>query len=61
LAPTIGAALTGTWTLAGTKVTFNQAADTFIRDVEFTAARNRLSSQGTFGGATIHLVLAKTG
>jgi hypothetical protein len=53
--------LTGTWTLSGSTVTFSQTADTFIRDVEFTATRNRLSSEGTFGEFTIRLVLSKTG
>lgn len=53
--------LTGTWTLSGSTVTFNQTADTFIRDVEFTATRNRLSSEGTFGEFTIRLVLSKAG
>ncbi len=53
--------LTGTWTLSGNAVTFSQTADTFIRDVEFTAAQNSLESEGTFDGATLHLALAKTG
>jgi hypothetical protein len=39
--------LTGTWTLSGSTVTFDQAADRFIRDVEFTAERDRLTSEGT--------------
>jgi hypothetical protein len=53
--------LVGTWTLTGNSVTFNQAADSFIRDVEFTADRNRLTGEGTFTGTTIGLVLSKTG
>jgi hypothetical protein len=53
--------LTGTWTLTGSTVTFDQSADTFIRDVEFIAGKNRLTSEGTFSGTTIQLVLAKTG
>lgn len=56
----VDADLTGTWTLNGSTVTFSQSADTFIRDVEFTATRDRLSSQGTFGDQTVHLVLIKT-
>lgn len=51
--------LTGTWTLSGNTVTFSQAADTFIRDVTFTAARNRLTADGTFGDQTLHVVLTK--
>lgn len=57
----LDADLTGTWTLSGSTVTFSQTADTFIRDVEFTAAQNSLESEGTFEGTTIHLALAKTG
>lgn len=51
--------LTGTWALSGSTVTFNQTADTFIRDVQFTASRNQLSAEGTFNGQTIQLVLTK--
>jgi hypothetical protein len=57
----LDADLTGTWTLSGSTVTFSQSADTFIRDVEFTAAQNSLESEGTFEGATVHLALGKTG
>ena len=56
----LDAELTGTWTLNGKIVTFNQTADTFIRDVEFTASRNRLTAEGTFNEQTIRLVLIKT-
>lgn len=52
--------LVGTWTLAGSTVTFNQTGDTFIRDVQFTAGRNRLSGEGTFNGTIIRLVLGKS-
>lgn len=57
----LDADLTGTWTLSGNTVTFSQTADTFIRDVDFTASQNSLESEGTFDGATLHLALAKTG
>ncbi len=57
----LDADLTGTWTLSGSTVTFSQTADTFIRDVEFTASQNSLESEGTFEGTTLHLALAKTG
>ena len=53
--------LAGTWTLAGTTVTFNQTADTFIRDVDFTVAPNQLSAEGTFNGDVVQLVLRKSG
>jgi hypothetical protein len=52
--------LAGTWTLAGQTVTFNQTADTFIGEAEFTAGRNTLTAEGTFSGATILLQLIKT-
>jgi hypothetical protein len=57
----LDADLTGTWALSGSTVTFSQTADTFIRDVEFTAAQNSLESEGTFDGVTLNLALAKTG
>jgi hypothetical protein len=52
--------LAGTWALSGSTVTFQQAGDTFIRDVEFTAGPNELNGEGMFSGAIIRLVLAKT-
>ena len=51
--------LTGTWTLTDSTVTFSQDADTFIRDVEFTASENRLTGEETFGEETVRLVLGK--
>jgi hypothetical protein len=51
--------LAGTWTLEGSVVTFNQTADTFIRDAEFTASQDRLTGEGTFGDETVRLVLTK--
>ncbi len=52
--------LAGTWTLAGSIVTFEQGADTFIRDVEFTADEVVLIGEDTFDDVTIRLVLSKT-
>jgi hypothetical protein len=52
--------LTGTWTLSGRSVTFNQSANTFIRDAVFTAGPNTLTTAGTFGDTTLRLVLTKT-
>jgi hypothetical protein len=51
--------LTGTWMLTGQTVTFNQTADTFIRDAEFIAGRNTLTAEGTFSGLSIFLQLVK--
>jgi hypothetical protein len=55
----VDADLTGTWTLTGSTVTFEQTADTFIRDVEFTAGKNSLTGEETFIGTTVRLVLTK--
>jgi hypothetical protein len=51
--------LTGTWTLSGTTVRFDQEGDSFIPDVAFTAGRNQLNGEGTFSGTIIRLVLGK--
>ena len=55
----LDADLAGTWALVGNTVTFSQTADTFIRDVAFTAGPNRLTGEDTFSGVTIRLVLSK--
>jgi hypothetical protein len=55
----LDADLAGTWVLSGTTVTFEQDADTFMRDVPFTASPNRLRAQGTFGEEVVVLVLTK--
>lgn len=52
--------LAGTWTLSGSTVTFNQDADTFIRDVEFTAEEDRLTAEGEFSGQSLRLVLTRS-
>jgi hypothetical protein len=51
--------LTGTWTLTGQTVTFNQTADTFIDEAEFIAGRNTLTAEGTFNGLSTLLQLVK--
>jgi hypothetical protein len=53
--------LTGTWTLSNSIVTFNHDADTFIRDVEFTASQNHLTGEFASSDETVRLVLAKGG
>ena len=53
--------LTGTWTLSDSTVTFDQGADTFLRDVDFTAGPGRLTGEGDFGDESIRLVLTKGG
>jgi hypothetical protein len=40
-------------------VTFEQSADTFVRDAVFTAEANALTTEDTFGDTGIRLVLTK--
>jgi len=54
----LDAELTGSWTLNGDTVELSHAADTFLRDMTFTAEGMQLSGQATFG-VTITVVLAK--
>jgi hypothetical protein len=56
--------LAGTWSLTGSRVSFVQQGDTFIRDVPFTASRNSLTADSTFnqgsaGEFRIRAVLVK--
>ena len=51
--------LTGTWTLTGQTVTFNQTAETFIKEAEFIAGRNTLTAESTDDGLRIFLQLVK--
>ena len=55
----LDADLAGMWTLSGVTVTFDQAADTFMRDVPFIAEPNRLRARGTFDEEVVVLVLTK--
>jgi hypothetical protein len=56
----VEADLTGTWSLSGSTVTFDHEDDTFIRDLEFTATRDQLTVDDTFGDETVRLVLTKS-
>jgi hypothetical protein len=52
--------LNGTWTLDGAIVRFDMPdANTFIRDIPFTAGANTLSAERNSGGTRIQLVLTK--
>lgn len=55
----LDADMTGTWTLVGSTVEFAQTADTFVRDMPFTASVNRLQGQEMFSNTTIRVTLAK--
>ena len=51
--------LTGTWSLSDGVVTFDQPADTFIRDMAFEYADGRLNGEETFGDTTIRVILQR--
>ena len=59
----LDASLAGTWTFnaSSNSVTFDQDADTFVRDMTFTAVRAgggvQLEGEETFSGVTITVVL----
>lgn len=55
----LDADMAGTWLLLGTTVTFDQSADTFVRDVDFTATRDgRLVASWTDADATFSVALS---
>jgi hypothetical protein len=52
--------MVGTWALAGDSVTFDQTADTFVRDYVFTASRGRLHSEhGAAAGVSVTVVFTR--
>lgn len=55
--------MAGTWSLSGDVITFLQTADTFVRDMDFSAGQDRLSGDQTFSFNTVatrvRIVLAK--
>jgi len=55
----LDADMAGTWHLVGDIVTFNQAADTFVRNVAFIASKNRLSGDQSFSSTRIRITLTK--
>lgn len=55
------ASLAGTWSLSGDRVTFTESADTFIRDMTFTATEDQLEGDETFSDTRIEVTLALTG
>lgn len=56
----IDADMAGTWHLTGRIVTFDQAADTFVRDVEFTADEGVLRAQFVDAGRSVSLRLVRS-
>lgn len=53
------ASMAGTFALSGTTVTFDQAADTFVRDMDFTVSGRTLQGSATFGGAAVSVTLTR--
>ncbi|HEX3276491.1 MAG TPA: hypothetical protein VHR43_16665 [Gemmatimonadales bacterium] len=51
--------LAGTWTLAGSKVSFSPRGPAIIRNLQFTADRDQLAGELPAGGQTIRLVLTR--
>ncbi len=51
--------MVGTWTLSGDSIQFDQAADSFVRDMAFAALENRLTGDHTFSGTRVRLALTK--
>jgi hypothetical protein len=40
--------MAGTWSLSGAVITFDQTADTFVRDMDFSAGKDRLAGDQSF-------------
>ena len=60
--PALDADMAGTWTQSGTTVIFTQSADTFVRNMDFTAVANgdltwSLVGDQAFSGTRIQLTL----
>ena len=51
--------LTGTWHLAGSAVTLEHDADTFLRDMPLTMVIDRLEGDRAFGGTRVRLTLQR--
>jgi hypothetical protein len=52
--------VTGTWTLTGSTVTLDHEGDTVLQDLEFTAGRDRLTAEHTFGEESVRIVLTRS-
>ena len=55
----LDADLAGTWTLSGTTVRVQHAADTFLRDMPLTTSGDRLTGDATFSGVRVRLILQR--
>jgi hypothetical protein len=63
--PAVDADMAGTWTQQGNTVTFDQVADTFVRDMPFTLVANgstwALTGDHVFSGQLVQLTLSQGG
>ena len=63
--PAFDADMAGTWAYNGTTVTFSQGADTFVRNMPFTAIRTgnvwQLEGNKGFSGTNIQVTLTQGG
>ena len=62
--PAFDADMTGTWTQIGSTVGFSQTADTFVRNMAFTAVAGTgggwdLVGDGSFNGTAVHVTLGQ--
>ncbi len=55
----LDADLTGTWVLTGNQVKLTQSADTFLRDITYTATGDQLDGASNFSGSTVHVTLRR--
>jgi len=53
------ASMLGTWEVSGNTVHFTQDADTFVRDMDWIADKDRLSGDETFGAVRVRVVLTR--
>ena len=62
--PALDADMAGTWVRTGTTVTFDQTADTFVRDMNFTLSSTgtkwELTGDQAFSGTRIQLTLTQS-
>jgi hypothetical protein len=62
--PALDADMAGTWLLNGTMVTFDQSADTFVRDMNFTLSSTgtkwELTGDDSFAGTRIQVTLTQS-
>lgn len=55
----LNANLAGTWTIRGSRVNLDHAADTFLRDMEFEVRGNTLAGDHDFGSTRVQVTLTK--